>query len=333
MKKILPVFLVVLLLSGCFAGEATESDTVYLTAMDTVMSLTAYGENRQEALELAQQEILRLDAMLSTGKPDSEVSRLNSGGTGNVSEDTRFLLEKSLELFAKTNGLFDISIYPLVQLWGFYDESYHVPTQQELAETLPLIGADRIRLSGNAVTLGAGQAIDLGAIGKGYTSQRVTDILHQAGVTSAMISLGGNVQCLGTKPDGTKWNIGIRNPWDPDAGVCCIVQVEDRAVITSGGYERNFTQDGTTYLHILDPRTGFPADSGLSSVSIISRDGTLGDGLSTALFIMGLENAATYYHAHSQEFDAVFLTQDGQLYATPGLRGSIQSDMDIQYLQ
>ena len=160
----------------------------------------------------------------------------------------------------------------------------------------------------------------------------MTDILKTAGIQRAMVSLGGNVQCLGTKPDGTPWSIGIRDPWNSQSGIYCAVSITDKAVITSGGYERFFQQNGKTYLHILDPRTGYPAESGLSSVSIVSSDGTLGDGLSTALYIMGLETASNYWRAHKEEFDAVLIGDDGTLYATEGLRGSIRSEHEIQFI-
>ncbi len=335
MKRFISVCLLFsLLLAGCAKEdrEKNESSSIYLTSMDTVMQLTAYGAAREEALQKAQAEIERLDDLLSIGKADSDVSRLNKNGSGDLSPDTAFLLAQALQLYSDTRGLFDVTVYPVVRLWGFYDKNYHVPTDSELSAAMALMGADRIFLAydtGHAV-LGQGQSIDLGGIGKGYTSQRVTDILKETGVESAMVSLGGNVQCLGTKPDGSQWNIGIRDPFGDS--LYCAVSIADKAVITSGGYERYFVRDGKTYLHILDPRTGYPAESGLSSVSIISSDGTLGDGLSTALYIMGLEEAANYWRSHRDEFDAVFITEDGTLYATEGLQGSIRSEHEIQFI-
>lgn len=336
MKKVfIFLFTAVLLLSGCGSDpEAGKSSSVYLTSMDTVMQLTAYGRGREEALAQAQAEIERLDALLSTGSEQSEISRLNAGGSLTLSQDTGNLFREALSLSEDTDGLFDITIYPVVKLWGFYDKAYHVPTDQELSSAMALVGSDRVHYDADTrtATLGTGQSVDLGGIGKGYTSQRVTEILKNAGIKSAMVSLGGNVQCLGTKPDGTAWNIGIRDPWNSQSGIYCAVSITDKAVITSGGYERFFEQDGKTYLHILDPRTGYPAESGLSSVSIVTSDGTLGDGLSTALYIMGLDEASGYWRAHKEEFDAVFITDDGTLYATEGLRSSIRSEHSVQFI-
>ena len=338
MKKILLSVLILLLFTaGCSpaAGEAGESSSIYLTAMDTVMKLTAYGPHRQEALEQAKAEIERLDTALSIGNPDSEISRLNATGSAVLSPDTAALLGRAMELNRDTEGLFDVTVYPLVKLWGFFDKNYHVPTEEERLDAMARIGSHRLTFSPEtgAVALDAGQSIDLGAIGKGYASQRAAELMKEAGVSSALLSLGGNVQCLGSKPDGRPWNIGIRDPWSATGSLYCTVQVRDKAVITSGGYERYFAMEGKTYLHILDPRTGCPAESGLSSVSIITEDGALGDGLATALYIMGLEKAGDYWRSHSDSFEAVLIADDGSLYATPGLKGSISSQHPIVYLE
>lgn len=335
MKRIFVVFLCLFLLSGCAAGgNAGASSTRYLTAMDTVMSLTAYGENRDGALEEAIAEIQRLDDLLSIGNENSDISRLNREKTAELSPDTWSLLSQALSLARDTQGVFDPTVYPLVKLWGFYDKDYHVPTRQELSQALALVDYREVSISQDSygASLGTGQQIDLGGIGKGFASQRVTELLRDAGVTSAMVSLGGNIQCLGAKPDGSPWNIGIRDPFGEE--LYATVRVTDKAVITSGGYERYFEDPEThhIYRHILDPRTGFPAEKGLSSVSIVTSDGTLGDGLSTALYIMGLEDATAYWQTHREDFEAVFITDDGTLYATEGLRGSMTSQHDIHYL-
>lgn len=335
MKRIFVVFLCLFLLSGCAAGgNAGASSTRYLTAMDTVMSLTAYGENREEALERSVAEIQRLDDLLSIGNENSDISRLNREKTAELSPDTWSLLSQALNLAQDTQGVFDPTVYPLVKLWGFYDKDYHVPTRQELSQALALVDYREVSLfqDTDGASLGNGQQIDLGGIGKGFASQRVTELLRDAGVTSAMVSLGGNIQCLGAKPDGSPWNIGIRDPFGEE--LYATVRVTDKAVITSGGYERYFEDPEThhIYRHILDPRTGFPAEKGLSSVSIVTSDGTLGDGLSTALYIMGLEDATAYWQTHREDFEAVFITDSGTLYATEGLRGSMTSQHEIHYL-
>ncbi len=335
MKRFFVILLCLLLFSGCASGgDAGVSSTRYLTAMDTVMSLTAYGKKRDGALEMSVAEIQRLDDLLSIGNENSDISRLNREKHAVLSPDTYSLLSQALNLARDTQGVFDPTVYPLVKLWGFYDKDYHVPSRQELSQALAQVDYRDVSLSQGSyeASLGNGQQIDLGGIGKGFTSQRVTELLRDAGVTSAMVSLGGNIQCLGAKPDGSPWNIGIRDPFGEE--LYATVRVTDKAVITSGGYERYFEDPEThnIYRHILDPRTGFPAEKGLSSVSIVTSDGTLGDGLSTALYIMGLEDAAAYWQSHREAFEAVFITDDGSLYATEGLRGSMTSQHEIHYL-
>ena len=301
------------------------------------MELSAFGSNRAEALQAAKEEILRLNDILSIGLEESEISRVNRTGSGTVSADTAAMIREALTLYKETEGAFDLTVYPLMDLWGFVSKEYHVPTEDELAETMLRIGADRVTLEEETglVTLGEGQAIDLGGIAKGFTSQRLMEIFRQYGVESAIVSLGGNMQCLGTKPDGSAWRIGVKDPFNPDFGLSAIVQIVDKAVITSGGYERFFVDEATgkTYRHIIDPATGYPAESGLSSVSIITANGTLGDGLSTALYIMGLEKAADFWRAHSDSFDAILIDNDGNVYITAGIEGSVTSDHEIHVLR
>ena len=176
------------------------------------------------------------------------------------------------------------------------------------------------------MSLGTNQEMDLGGIAKGYTSARVMEIFQEYGITSGMVSLGGNVQTLNTRPDGKPWQIGIQNPNGQQGSLLAVLSVENKAVITSGGYERYFEEDGNTYIHILDPKTGYPADSGLVSVSVISENGMLADALSTSLYLMGEEQAAGYWLTHADEFDMILETEDGTLYVTEGISQEIQTD-------
>ena len=299
-------------------------------AMDTVMSFIAYGERGEEAVEAAVQEVERLDALLSTGIAESEVSRINASGEGDLSEK---ILSEGLAIWKQTGGLFDVTIYPLMQLWGFPTGNYHVPTEEELKQTMSLVDSSKVILDGNHVTLGEKQKMDLGGIAKGYTSNRIMEIFQEYGVTSAMVSLGGNVQTLGKKPDGTDWQVGIQNPDNVQGDLLGAVAVQDQAVITSGGYERYFEENGQTYIHILDPRTGCPAESGLASVTIVSSNGMLADALSTSLYIMGLDEAEAYWRIYADEFDMILMTDDGTVYVTEGIRDRFRTKgkMDVLY--
>ncbi len=337
------LLLIAALLVGCGSAaasapdpEAEQKSTIYVFCMDTVMELSAYGAQRDEALQAAQAEIERLNALFSIGEEESDISRVNRDGGGPVSADTAALLREALALSEETGGVFDPTIYPLMALWGFVSKDYHVPTGAELADALSRVGASRVTIDGNDfVTLGAGQAIDLGGIAKGYASQRLMAIFREYGVRSAIVSLGGNIQCLGLKPNGQPWRIGVKDPADPDASLSAIVSVEDEAVITSGGYERYFDDPATgrRYQHIIDPATGYPVESGLSSVSIVTANGTLADGLSTALYIMGLDGASDYWRAHSGEFEAILIDGEGTVYITEGLSGRVTSEKELRVIQ
>lgn len=305
-----------------------RSCTRQLFAMDTFMEFTAYGRDSGEAVEEAMAEVRRLDALLSTGSPSSEVSRLNASGSGQLSEDGRILLESALTIYEETGGLFDPTIYPLMQLWGFPTQEYHVPLETELAEVLPLVDASKVRQSGAEVALAEGQKVDFGGIAKGYTSARMMEIFRSHGIASGMVSLGGNVQVIGRKPDGSRWQVGIQDPDGPQGSVIAGVEAEDQAVVTSGGYERYFEEDGNTYIHILDPRTGRPADGDLKSVTVVSADGTLADALSTSLYLMGSGDAVEYWEKHREDFEMVLITDQGELLVTQGLGGGFWSEED-----
>lgn len=271
-------------------------------------------------------EVQRLDALLSTGSPDSEISRLNEMGSGTVSEDTAAIFERALAIYETTEGLFDFTVYPLMELWGFPSGEYHVPSQEELSELMPLVDASQVRMDGPEVSLGEGQKADLGGIAKGYTSVRVMEIYEEYGITSGMVSLGGNIQVLNRKPDGSHWRVGIQDPAGEQGSVAAVLKAGNQAVVTSGGYERYFEEDGNTYIHILDPRTGYPAGGDLASVTVISEDGTLADALSTALYIMGREGAVSYWRTYGEDFELVLITQEGEIYATEGVSGQLEAE-------
>lgn len=245
-----------------------------------------------------------------------------------------YLVERALELNEETDGAFDIAIYPVMEAWGFPTQNYQVPSEELLQERLALVDASQISYSeeNRKISFGKdGMEIDLGGIAKGYTSARIMDIFKSCGITSGLVNLGGNVQVLGAKTDGSKWRVAVQSPND-ESDYLGVLSVSDKAVITSGGYERYFEQDGKTYHHIIDPKTGYPAENGLTSVTIVSADGTLADGLSTSLFIMGKEKAAEFWRAHSDEFDAILLSEDGTLYVTEGIADDFSTDLNMEII-
>lgn len=432
-------------------------------AMDTYMNLLAYGDRAEEAIVAAAAEIHRIDDLLSTGNPESEISKINAAGGGEVSDFTAGLIAESQTLYKETGGLFDIAIYPVMKLWGFPTQEYRVPEKAEIEAALKLADPSAITVGsapapaapaaaegatsaaeetapaeapkddstedagvpeeaqeaepqaaeGPAVpetattpaesaeapaeepaaapekdaaapeeaqeaapaaaeastaaapaaeetapaaaagetatgaveetapaeapkvqiTFGIpGMEIDLGGIAKGYTSSRVMEIFKEYGVEHGLVSLGGNVQALGGKQDGNPWRVAIQNP-ESELDYLGVLEIKDKCVITSGGYERFFEQDGVRYHHIIDPRTGSPADSGIISSTIISSDGALADGLSTSLFIMGLEEAEKYWRANADKFDFVLEDRSGKLYISEGAAKMITTEMDMEVVK
>lgn len=321
---VLSVCFVVVMLYGC--GDAEKdvySATVF--AMDTAMELTVYGN--ENILDDAEELISELESKLSTTESESDIYKLNHNGGGEVSADTYELLKSALELCERSDGALDISIYPVVQAWGFTTGDNRVPTSNELKKLLRLVDYRKIQLDENKnVILSPGMEIDLGSVAKGYTSNRIVELLKENGVTSALLNLGGNVHAVGTKSDGSAWKVAVADPvGDGYAGV---VEVADKAVITSGGYQRYFEQNGVRYHHIIDPKTGYPADNGLLSVTVVGSDGAVCDALSTALFVMGPDKAVEFWRDNG-DFEAVFITADG-ICVTEGLEDTFSPLGDYQ---
>lgn len=330
MKKLLPCLLLCLLLSGC---ARTESATVY--AMNTVMTFTVHSEDNEALLSAMTKRVNELEALLSRTREGSQVFALNQaeGRETEVSFEVFSLLSKARSMAEATGGAFDVTIAPIASAWGFTESAYRVPTEGELEALLPLVGAGSISLAENNGTylasLQPGQAIDLGGIAKGYASDCLADLFLDYGVEHANVSLGGNVLAWGTKEDGSAWRVGVKDPADT-AALCGVLELESAYAVTSGGYERCFTQDGRTYHHIIDPATGYPAESDLTSVTIVmdwggekltgkTGNGTVCDVLSTALFVMGQEKAVEFWRAGPYDFDMILVTAEGRILSTPGV--------------
>lgn len=327
LSGVLLFLLCIAMLTACQNSDENKKVSKDIFAMDTYMTVTAYGKNAENGVNKAVDEINRLETVLSAEKQESDIYKLNETGSGTLSTDTKNIVSKALEINKTTNGAFDISIYPLMVKWGFTTQKFNVPSKNEISKLLKNVDSSKITFDekSGSIKLKENMKIDLGGIAKGYTSSRVMQIFKECGVTSGLVSLGGNVQALGTKTDGTAWQIAIENP-DKSSDYIGVVSVKDKAVITSGGYERYFEKNGKTYHHILDPETGYPAESGLKSVTIVSDDGTLADALSTSLFVMGKEKALDYWREHKNEFDTVLVEDNGDITITGGLEKIFKSN-------
>lgn len=319
----------------------TPSASQDIFAMDTYMTVTAYGEKCTEAVQAAVDEINRLDDLWSVGNSESEISILNENGSVILSDETYTVVKEALELYDSTGGLFDITVYPLMVEWGFTTEDYKVPTDEKIKELLKLTGINKINLDDEThqITLATGTQIDLGGIAKGYTSAKIMDIFSEYGIVSGLVSLGGNVQLYGTKVDGSDWRVGVENPDNTIKALSTsdyigVVQISDKALITSGGYQRYFIdENGEKHHHIIDPRTGSPSNSGLISVTIVSDDGLLADGLSTSLFIMGKDDAISYWHENSDQFDFILVDSEGKIYVSKGIENNFSSELDYEVVE
>ena len=331
-KLLLPLCLVVAL-SACGKAPVSapaEQKTSQLFAMDTVMDLTVYTED-DNLLDEAAKLVSQLEHSLSTTDSSSEIYAANSTGSAVLSDRTAQLLERALSFCEKTDGALDLSIYPVVRAWGFTTDTYQIPAPSELQALLEHVDYKEISYSpaDQTVSLPQGMEIDLGSVAKGYTGDQLVQLFRENGVTSALLNLGGNVQALGSKPDGSLWRIGVQDPMgDSYLGV---LSIADQAVITSGGYERFFEgEDGTVYWHIIDPATGYPAKNGLISATAIGAEGVYCDALSTALFIMGPDKAADFWRAH-RDFETILVTDQNEVLITPGLADSFRLMDDSPY--
>lgn len=295
MKKLLPILIcIVLLLSGC-RQTAYSSD---FFAMDTFMSASVYGKDVTKEIEA---EVMRIDAMLSLTNESSDAVSYNNGGE--VSDEFDALITKCEEIKKDTGGAFDIGIQPICDIW---QSDLPTEAQIETAKSINKVG--------------------FGAIGKGYAASKVRQLLKENEVTSAAISLGGNVCLVGCDIDGTPWQVGIQHPIKTDEIIVSIL-AKDTAVVTSGGYQRYFEKDGVRYHHIIDPKTCAPADSGIISATIITPDDTLADAYSTAVYVMGLEKATEFYRNH--DFEMILVTDD-TVYYTEGLKDGF-SLCDVEF--
>ena len=346
-------------LPGC--GRQTVQESAQVLTMDTVMTLTVYGTDKaacQAVLRDGEDMLYDWNRHLSaTESADSDVYALNhaEGRPVPLGEDTAQLLGRALDLCALTDGALDVTAYSAVEAWGFTgNNDYRVPSQAELDALAAKIDYTRVTLdrdSGQA-SLPDGMELDLGAVAKGWAGDLLARLVRETdGVDGALLNLGqSTIQTVGARPDGSAWRIGIQDPLGEgtalaelkqqqaartgDASQAPAVQTEqgsylgvleltDRAMSTSGGYQRCFVQDDEIYWHILDPKTAAPARSGLASVTVVADSGLLCDGLSTALFVMGLDRGVQFWQTWRDHkdvsFDCIFITDDGSVYLTPGL--------------
>lgn len=342
-----------LLFTGC--GNITDADTsttgnqpisISSIKLNTAVQITIYDSQDKALLDDCLALCDKYELIFSRTNDKSELYKLNhrkdvsdgdfstdgpttpcpvsgTADTWHISEDLAALLSEGLDITRESDGAFDIAIAPLTSLWDFTAEDPEVPDDAAIQKALPLCSSDGVTIDGQDITLPSDDIqFDVGAIAKGYIADRLKDFLIKKGVKSAIINLGGNVLCIGSKPDGTPFKIGIQKPFADRNETEAVMDITGKSVVSSGIYERCFKQDGKLYHHILNPQTGYPYDNGLISVTIISDQSVDGDALSTTCFALGLEDGLKF--AEKKGVQAVFITEDYELHYTDGFRDEIR---------
>lgn len=341
-----------LLFTGC--ENITDADTsitgnepisISSIKLNTAVQITIYDSQDKALLDDCLALCDKYELVFSRTNEKSELYKLNhrkdtsdkdpnadgqttpypvsgTADTWHISEDLASLLSQGLSITRESDGAFDIAIAPLTSLWDFTAEDPKVPDDAAIQKALPLCSSDGVTIDGQDITLPSDDIqFDVGAIAKGYIADRLKDFLVKKGVNSAIINLGGNVLCIGSKPDGTPFKVGIQKPFADRNETEAVMDITGKSVVSSGIYERCFKQGGKLYHHILNPQTGYPYDNGLISVTIISDQSVDGDALSTTCFALGLEDGLKF--AEKKGVQAVFITEDYELHYTDGFQDEI----------
>lgn len=316
-RKSLMLLLFPLLLSGCSlkTQEPISKTGIYF---DTVIQIDIYDSNDTKLLNQCFEKCQAFEQTISRTIETSEIYQINhaKGNSVEVSDVTLELIQKGIKYGDLTNGKFDITIAPLMELWDFKNNTSNVPDDDDIEEALSHVNYKNIVIDGNKVSLtDPNAAIDLGGIAKGYMADYLKDYLIDEGIESALINLGGNILTIGSKPDGTPFNLGIQKPFDRQGTAITSVKTTDSSVVSSGVYERYFEVDDTLYHHIIDTATGYPCDNGLLGVTILSEKSVDGDALSTSCFVLGLEEGKKLVES-LDNVDAIFITENYELIDT-----------------
>lgn len=316
--------LLMTLFSGCNQGDTvTRSDFL----LDTFVSVTLYGESDEILLDKPFEKIKELNNSLNSFDAGSDLALIKENAGVQpvvVSEATYRIIEKGIEYSKMSDGYFDATAGPLIDLWGIHSpEVKESPTPDLIAEAQKKIDYRKIVLNpdDHSVYLtDPGMIINLGSVSKGYIADQVMAVIREEGVKHAIVNLGGNVLVMGGKADNTNFGVGVEDPNDPGNGYIGVVSIKDGSIVTSGDYQRYFTDAaGRKYHHILDPFTGYPSDSGLTQVTVVTKDSVDGDGLTTTLFLLGLDKGLALVEK-MPGVEAIFVTKDNRVIASKGLK-------------
>ena len=308
-------------LCGC---RNLQKSSLSFQAMNTFVSVQTFGENSKNVNQKIKARLSELESLFSTTDSSSEIYKLNhSSEKIQVSSETYSLLSYSVKMAEIFNGHFNPALFPVIREWGFTTGNYHVPSQERINFLLKKTDFSQIQFfDDNFVQLQDSMSVDFGSVAKGFASDEIVKILSENNILSALIDFGGNIIAFGEKPDSSFWRIGIKNPFGGEVSLA--VKVKNQMVITSGGYERFFTDENQKkYIHIFDGKTGFPVENEIESVTIICENGLYADTLSTALFIIGSENAVSFWRER-KDFQMIILQKDGSILYTLPLESQIE---------
>mgnify|MGYP001611842657 CR=1 FL=1 len=331
---IMLVLICIILILIFITGNKKKNYTIReFYSLGTSNQLKVYGKRAERAIEESVKKIYEIDNKMSVFKEYSEISKINKHA-GNqaqiVSKDTYYVIQKAIKYCSISRGAFDITIGPIVGLWGIGKVGQQIPSISEIKEKLKVVNYQDVVINNNTSSVflkNKKQKIDVGGIAKGYAADEVKNILLSNSIKSALINLGGNILVLGTKEDGTPWNVGIQNPLGTRGEFALILSVINKSVVTSGNYERYFEQDGKKFHHIINPKTGFPSESDIISATIISNNSIDGDGLSTGVYIMEVQKAIKLIE-EIDGVDAIFITKNKEVYVTTGIIGKFKITSD-----
>ena len=315
---------VVMLLSSCQVLEKNIASTDETFLMDTIVTQTVYGQNSEKTMEEAVNLIKNIENTYSSYLDSSVTAKINqSAGISPVSVDMeeQNVIKRCVEFSKQSDGLFDLTIAPLVKLWNIAGDNPKVPSEEEIAKAQTYIDYRNVIVDEEKGTIylsQSGMQLDFGATVKGYAVQKVLELYRQSGITGGILSLGGNVTAFGHKPDGTPFRVGLRDPKGTAADYFSILEINEQVIATSGAYERYFEQDEKIYHHILNPQTGYPCDSDLWSVTVVSEDGLLCDYLSTLFYMLGKD--AVVDHLNENEYSLIAVDQNGKIHISPRLK-------------
>lgn len=314
----------IMLLTKVKGAEKVDRTFFALGTINNIKIFNTRNEDAEDAMDEAIERINEIDDQMSAFKPESDISKIsrNAGnGLQKVQKDTFELVRRAAAFGALSGGAFDITIRPLVELWGINKKGDFIPSNFEIQKALSLVNYQDIKLDEKSQSVSlkkSEQSLDLGGIAKGFAADEVKRILIKNGIHSAVINLGGNIITIGKRPDGQPWQIGIQNPFASRGVYLGVVSASNKTIVTSGSNEQFFIKDGVRYHHILDPHTGKPAQSSLLSVTVICSNSTDADALTTALFILGPEKSMPLLN--ERKADAIFVTEDLSVFATSGLK-------------